>query len=214
VHGNELLSKVLPDYLTQQRYKRREHTVSAFIGVGRGSRIEPPPGYDLPPPLRVAADLMVGYLMLDCLIGNQDRHDENWGLIVHAGKAMRVALAPTYDHASSLGRNETDERRLSGLVTKDRGAGVAAYCARARSAFYDHPHAGKPVTTLDAFASASRLRSAAAGFWLDRLARLGSAQFDAIFRQVPPDLISGPAIAFALGMLDINRGRLLGIAMG
>lgn len=214
VHGNELLAKLYPDYLTQQRYKRRQHTVSAFMGVGRNSRIEPPPGYDLSPPLRVAADFMVGYLMLDCLIGNQDRHDENWGLMVHPGAALRVALAPTYDHASSLGRNETDERRRSSLVTKDRGAGVAAYCARARSAFYDHSSASKPVTTLAAFASASRLRGAAAAFWLERLAGLGSAQFDAIFRQVPPDLVSESAIAFALGMLEVNRARLLSAAVG
>jgi hypothetical protein len=54
--------------------------------------------------LSVAADLMVGYLMLDCLIGNQDRHDENCGLILLSGKQLRVALAPTYDHAKSTGR--------------------------------------------------------------------------------------------------------------
>lgn len=214
VHGNELLAKVYPDYLIQQRYKRREHTVSAFIGVGRGwtgLRVEPPPGYTLSPPLRVAADVMVGYLMLDCLVGNQDRHDENWGLMVHTVPAPRVALAPTYDHASSLGRNETDARRRSSLSTRDRGAGLDAYCARARSAFYIHPDDGKPAGTLAAFASARRLRGAAATFWLERLASLGTAEFEAIFQQVPPDLISEPASDFALRMLEVNRARLLGL---
>ena len=212
VHGNELLARIHADYFTQRRYQRRQHTVSAFIGVGKDSRIEPPPGSVLSPPLRVAADFMVGYLMLDCLIGNQDRHDENWGLMVHAGVPPRVALAPTYDHASSLGRNETDERRRFSLGTKDRGSGLEAYCARARSAFYIHPDNNKTANTLGAFASARRLRGAAATFWLERLEKLGSAQFEAIFKQVPPDLISDAAIDFALRMLDVNRTRLLGLA--
>ncbi|AUB84899.1 hypothetical protein THSYN_22795 [Candidatus Thiodictyon syntrophicum] len=215
VHGNELLARIYPDYLTNQRYKRRQHTVSAFIGVGRGwtgLRVEPPPAYTLALPLRVAADVMVGYLMLDCLVGNQDRHDENWGLMVHAAMSPRVALAPTYDHASSLGRNETDARRRSILGAKDWGAGLDAYCARARSAFYIHPDNDKPAGTLEAFASARRLRGAAATFWLERLASLGPADFEAIFQQVPPDLISDAAIDFAMRMLDINRARLLALA--
>ncbi len=211
VQGNELLAKAHPDYLTQKRYERRQHTVSAFIRVGKISRIEPPPGYAFPPPLRVAADVMVGYLLLDCLIGNQDRHDENWGLMVLAGSPLRVALAPSYDHASSLGRNETDERRRFRMTTNDRGAGVESFCARARSAFYGAPHAGKTITTLDAFAAASRLRPPAAEYWREQVARLGAADFDAILRKVPPGLISEAAIDFALRMLDVNQARLLKI---
>ncbi|WP_295401159.1 hypothetical protein [uncultured Thiocystis sp.] len=95
VHGNELLSKIHQNQGAGQRYEPRQHTVNAFIGIGKRSRIEPPAGYDLSSPLSVAADLMVGYLMLDCLIGNQDRHDENWGLIVYPEKPQRITLAPT-----------------------------------------------------------------------------------------------------------------------
>jgi hypothetical protein len=50
--------------------------------------------------------LFPGYLMLDALIGNTDRHHENWGARVLAGlgNGRRMAvLAPTYDHASSEG---------------------------------------------------------------------------------------------------------------
>lgn len=213
VHGNELLSKIHLNQGAGQRYEPRQHTVSAFIGIGKSSRIEPPAGYDLLPPLSVAADLMVGYLMLDCLIGNQDRHDENWGLIVYPEKPQRITLAPTYDHASSLGRNETDERRRSRLVTRDRGASVDAYCARARSAFYDHADPRKPITTLDAFASAGRFCRAASGDWLDRLAGVGHAEFEAIFQAILPTLISEPAIDFALRMLMVNRARLLDIGL-
>jgi len=65
---------------------------------------------------------------------------------------------------------------------------------------------------LEAFASARRLRGGAATFWLERLASLGPADFEAIFQPVPPDLISDAAIDFAMRMLDSNRARLLGLA--
>jgi hypothetical protein len=54
--------------------------------------------------------------MLDALIGNTDRHHENWGLVLQGTSDHQdLRLAPTFDHASSLGRNETDERREARL---------------------------------------------------------------------------------------------------
>jgi hypothetical protein len=47
------------------------------------------------------------------------RHHQNWGLILSPDK--KTYLAPTFDHASSLGRNETDENREDRLATKDLG---------------------------------------------------------------------------------------------
>ena len=54
-------------------------------------------------------DMFVGYLMLDALIGNTDRHHENWGIMTGRGRPQ--VLAPTYDHASSLGRELSDQKR-------------------------------------------------------------------------------------------------------
>lgn len=214
VAGNELLSKLHPGYEAQTRYQRRQHTVLAFIALGTGSPIEPPDGYDPPAFFTAAADVMVGYLMLDCLIGNQDRHDENWGLIVCPGTPARLFLAPTFDHASSLGRNERDESRRFRLETKDSGASVERYSAKARSAFYGHPEATKTMTTLEAFAVGARQRREAARYWLDRLSAIGSGDFEAIFREIPGDWISELAILFALRMLEANKARLLATRLG
>ena len=52
------------------------------------------------------------YLLLDAVIGNVDRHHENWGIL---GKdvdgSVKGRLAPTFDHASSLGRELLDTGR-------------------------------------------------------------------------------------------------------
>jgi hypothetical protein len=45
--------------------------------------------------------------MLDAWIGNGDRHHLNWGLVrnkLTPNIIETIHLAPTYDHASSLGR--------------------------------------------------------------------------------------------------------------
>lgn len=209
VSGNELLSKIHADYSRGSRYQRREHRVSTCLVICGGSRVELPDGYVAPSEITTGADVMVGYLMLDCLIGNQDRHDENWGLVWCPADPPRIRLAPTYDHASSLGRNESDERRLFRLQTKDKGAGVSAYCAKARSAFYEHGNANRAVSTLAAFATAARLRKRASGYWLGRLARLDDGDFEAIVDRVPSRLMSEPAARFALKMLQVNQARLL-----
>jgi hypothetical protein len=43
-------------------------------------------------------------LSFDAIIGNTDRHSENWGLIVrNAPDGLKYSLAPTFDNGSSLG---------------------------------------------------------------------------------------------------------------
>jgi len=56
-------------------------------------------------------------LAFDALIGNSDRHHDNWGVIFGPGAAPR--LAPAYDHGSSLGR-EIREDEIDALVQPDR----------------------------------------------------------------------------------------------
>ncbi|MFH0702765.1 MAG: HipA domain-containing protein [bacterium] len=47
-------------------------------------------------------------LIYDCLIGNNDRHDENWGLCFNF-KEKKVRFAPIYDNASCLTRELTEK---------------------------------------------------------------------------------------------------------
>lgn len=48
-----------------------------------------------------AVDWFAGYLLFDALIGNTDRHSENWAIEITPKGMMH--LAPSYDHATSLG---------------------------------------------------------------------------------------------------------------
>ncbi|MDM5309696.1 HipA domain-containing protein [Peribacillus frigoritolerans] len=50
---------------------------------------------------------MVRVIMFDALIANQDRHCENWGVILKDGK---VRFSPIFDNGASLGYNNSEER--------------------------------------------------------------------------------------------------------
>ncbi len=129
---------------------------------------------------------MVGYLLLDAWIGNTDRHDENWGWIVKADQPKR--LAPTFDHSSSLGRNESDERRVLRLKAKHPQHSVEGYALRALSGM--HGPDGKKMHTIDAFMRAAELRPAAARVWRERLDALTPSLWETELSRVPEDWIT------------------------
>jgi hypothetical protein len=158
-----------------------------------------------PGPL-TAADVFVGYLAFDAWIGNQDRHHENWALLVSHDD---VRLAPSFDHASSLGRNETDESRHQRLTTRDSRRTVAHYVTRARSALYGAKSDSRPLTTLEAFSKAAAFAPDAARFWLRRLGSISDVDVLGVFEPFSAEWMSDVAKSFAIEMLKENRKRLL-----
>jgi hypothetical protein len=168
-----------------------------------------PAGWPAPQAIAKAFDVFVGYLLLDALLGNQDRHQLNWGLI--RGSDGRLTLAPTFDHASSLGRNESDAVRIERMTTRDKGRSLETYAQRARSGLYRSQDSRKPMLTINAFAEAQKLSPIAAGYWLQRLADLTPEALAAVNKAVPDIMISKPARDFALRLVLINRQRLLAL---
>lgn len=209
VFGNELLVRAPVAEIEQERgYLRQHHTIPRVFRFLSAPFLQTPLGWTGNTGNLTAAEVFVGYLMLDALIGNQDRHDENWGIVAMPGS---LSLQPTFDHASSLGRNETDERRLSRLNSNDALRTVAHYCVRARSWLYAKAGEGQRLTTLEAFLAAAQLHAAAAVHWLTRLEALDMHAVHQLLNDVPHDWISMPARRFAAEMIRVNRERLLGV---
>jgi hypothetical protein len=205
VFGNELLAYVVSGYDTETKHRRQHHKVGRVFAYLGGESVRTPYGWDCPNELSSAASVFAGYLMLDALIGNQDRHDENWGVIAVQGTQY---LQPTFDHASSLGRNESDEARTDRLTTRDKNRSMMAYVERARSALYSATST-RPLSTLDAFIAGSRYDMPAAKYWLGKLKGVDdSSMYDAIWR-VDADRMSDEAKRFAFQMLKLNKQRIL-----
>ena len=206
VHGNELLVHLLPGYPQQQLFGVSEHTLEHVFAILQDVEIQMPIGWTPFTGIDAAVDVFVGYLIQDAWIGNTDRHHENWGLVVHP---QGTHLAPSYDHASSLGAHETDANRYDRLTTRDTGRSMQRYVERATSAFYASPADTRPMSTLSAFEEAGRRRPRAAQAWIARLECLSAQDIKAIFANIPSDRISAVAKDFAIRMLALNSQRLL-----
>jgi hypothetical protein len=207
VAGNEVLIYVDKSYPRERFYRVRQHTLRLVLTIIKKDFIRPPLEWNTVGSLESALDVFIGYLMLDAWVANQDRHHENWGFIV--SRERTIHLAPTFDHASSLGWNETDATRTERLTTRDTRRNMDRYVERALSAFFSSSTGDKPMPTLDVFKEASKLRPQAKRAWLERLSQISDNDVNAIFDQIPIDRISDAARDFAMKMLELNRKRLL-----
>ncbi len=207
--GNQLLGETDPAYAVGQvsKFQVTAHTVERVVRTLQNREPRLPLGWLPPPGIVDAVDLFVGYLMLDTLVGNTDRHHENWGIVVLPDRT--VHLAPTFDHASSLGCHLLYEKRSQRLRTADRNYDVAAFAAKARSALYGDETEAHPLPTIDAFLNAARHRPGAARHWLGRLDIITEAQTAMIMSNVPHERISETAIEFARRLILINKNRLV-----
>jgi hypothetical protein len=200
-HGNELLLGLDPDYPTQGVRKVSAHTVSACLDALAAARAAGAGGEG------DARDDLLGHLLLDALVGNTDRHHENWA-VVRGPSGTR--LAPSYDHAASLGWNLPEAKARHRLEGRDGRATVDAYCRRARSALYLRPGAPRPLHPADAFEVAAGLRPAAGARWRARAERLDLDELAEAAARLPATHISEPHRAFAVTMVACNRARILG----
>lgn len=216
VHGNELLASSVDSYVRREvaDWRNSDHTLSRVIAYFKKTRelVGAPYGFKQTDAIKSALDVFAGYLMFDAWIGNQDRHDLNWGVLrAIDGNSF---LAPSYDHGSSMGRNESDETRYALIHGRDRGRSIEAYVERARSAFYPTVMNGqkaRSITTMDAFLIAARHSVDAAKEWQGRLANVGQADIVHVLNQVPTFLMSDVAKEFTLRFLMANRARILAV---
>lgn len=209
VLGNQLLLEIDAAYPAgeSRKYKVREHTVAAVSEcLGQLQRPSAEWTEGLPDGIESALDVFVGYVLLDALIANQDRHHENWAAIRRPDGDF---LAPTYDHGASLARNLSDAERYDRLHSADEGRRIPRFAARARSAFYGEVEAERPLTTLDAAVAFASLVPDAARRWCDVLRTIKSEQFEDVLNNVPNERMTGICREFTLALILENQRRLL-----
>ncbi|MBF0160078.1 MAG: HipA domain-containing protein [Magnetococcales bacterium] len=98
--GTVHMKRMIPDFDVKKGQKHNIKTVLAILG-GIGPELV----HD-----------MGKILIFDALIGNTDRHQENWG-ILWRGSPVRAELAPAFDNGTSLGHEITDSRLVQFLAS-------------------------------------------------------------------------------------------------
>ena len=198
IHGNQILAAFLDDYDPQKRFRQSDHTVHNILNAV--DRI-----FEEDAAKRKAKELMAEYMVLDALIGNTDRHHENWGVILRRRQDKWVgALAPSFDHASSLGRELRDDKRETRLAN----GRVGAYVERGRGAVYwstTDSHGPSPMELVRRSADNYPEIFLPA---LRKLDRINEASIDDILHRVPIGWMSRRAMDFAKAMVMINLVQL------
>jgi hypothetical protein len=206
--GNQLLGELNDAYPMDEesKYGVRQHTIAAVAEVIEKLAIPATPFSDnLPGGVHSAMDVYTGYLLLDALIANQDRHHQNWGAI----RDSENRLAPSFDHGASLARNEPDEKRFLRLNGPDPGFGIEKFARNARSSLYARDSDKKTLITLEAYRKFAERCPSAAHAWQERLHLLQAADFETIVERIPDDRMSRIAKDFTTRLLLINQRRIL-----
>ena len=184
VPANMLLEGAVKNYDGRLRFRQRKYQLSTSLNLIKLRSIGLPQWTPAKFQALSAVDMFVGYLVFDVLVSNTDRHHENWGVVVDYTHRYSPSynLAPTFDHASSLGRNESDAKRERRLKTKDERDTVEAYASRARSAFYGSAASDQTLRQTEVLESLIRAAPNATRHWatvFQRSSRMYTKTFSA-----------------------------------
>ena len=196
-HGNQILEMAVSEYDPDATFGQSDHTLEnillaldyVFEKTDKGENAK----------LQFAE-----YAMLDGIIGNTDRHHENWGILWKwASEEQMVSLAPSFDHASSLGRELEDQRRAI-LLAENR---VGRYSERGRGGIYwfQDDRRGPSPTTLVMLATERypELFEPA----LAKLVNLSDGSLREIVERTPEGWMSPTAREFAVTLIRHNLGK-------
>lgn len=192
VHGNEILAMRVTGYDTGKTFRQSDHTLENIEAAIRGLF-----------PVDQANDMLTelaGYMVLDALIGNTDRHHENWGLLLHLQASPRtlvLSVAPSFDHASSLGRELRDERRIELLA----GGRVGWYLGKARGGIFRGPEERHGENPLRFVQVAARAYPSFFRPTLERVAALQEVDVHQIVEALPDERASVHEKRFAEAMI-------------
>lgn len=162
----------------------------------------PPPGYETWVDC-TAVDVMVAYLILDALIGNGDRHEQNWSVLRSrlGGEGSVDTLSATYDLEASLGFQLSDDQK-SDRLSDARGMEAFALKGLARRF-----HGDRSTTLVDL---ANRAFSSCSEAGIARIQQLLGDVAAVDFGEIA-DSVGGMSEAtgtFAVKVLEINRRRI------
>lgn len=202
IHGNELLAGAVIGYDRNKKMHQCDHTLdNIYKTITTVFKKE-----------EHHAEIfreLASYMLLDALIGNTDRHHENWGLLLTpkiTGDTIEliISVAPTFDHASSLGRELRDKRRIEILRNKR----VGHYVRAGKGGIYlDNKdlHGANPLRIAE---FGVRRFPQFFGPMLNSISTVSPDQLEAIVDRVPPDRMSDQARIFTKAMLAYSLGEL------
>ena len=204
LHGNDILHLIMPDYDTKaMRFRQPHHTLNnIWLALDEA--------FENSVESAAAKAQFAGYLTLDALIGNTDRHHENWGLLVSDdGSGLRIRLAQTYDHASCLG-HELQDRRRELLLAEGRVGRYAVGAGRRGSGgiYWSSDKVAPSPLNLVRLAAEADAYSEFFEASRTRIRELDDNSLSEVVDRVPDGWMSDVAREFAIALMRFNLSQL------
>ena len=154
---------------------------------------------------------MAGLIVLDAVIGNTDRHHENWGLLRQTAPegAVTYRMSPSFDHASSLGRELSDDKREA--RTKEKT--VLNYLRKGRGGIYWSEQEKHALSPLDLAVKAAGHYPEYFNLWITNLKTVDISEFAKIIAKIPPERMSSSAKEFSGKMIETAVETLRGLTL-
>ena len=205
-HGNQIMAGYVSGYDPVKRFRQCDHTLpNIFLALDRA--------FASPEAARRAKEGIARYCVLDALIGNTDRHHENWGVLrKRTGRRWFGWLAPTFDHASSLGRELRDigaGKCRSRLLYERR---VGHYAEKAPGAIFWQSTDRRGLSPIELVRRAGVHYPELFGPALRALERADRPTLVGIVERVPDDWMSAAAREFAIELMTYTLAQLRKIA--
>lgn len=198
IHGSEVLAGRVLGYEKSKQWHQSNHCINNIIAAVEKTfplkqRIKQ---------LRVLA----GFIVLDAIICNTDRHHDNWGILHGPSAKGKIIhqLAPSFDHASSLGRELADDRRKAVLIH----AGIEKYALKGRGGIYWDRHDKRGENPLLLAIKAARKYPKYFEPWFERLRTIKNADIAGIIERIPVEWISKEAKEFSLVLMTYTIKKL------
>lgn len=199
IHGSEVLAGRVLGYEKEKQWGQSGHCIKNIIAAVELTF----PTNRRTQNLRVLA----GYIVLDALICNTDRHHDNWGLLRRIGPRKKTihSVAPSFDHASSLGRELLEDRRRM-ILSDPRG--LARYVFRGRGGIFYSQTDAKGENPLQLAIKAAGDYPAYFAPIFRRLRQLHVDEMYAIVNRIPENWMDAQAQDFCCRMLATTLQKL------
>ena len=199
IHGSELLAGRVLGYEKSKQWHQNNHCINNIISAMQLTFT--------PRQQRQQLRMLAGFIVLDAIICNTDRHHDNWGLLrgpFGRGKA-RHQVAPSFDHASSLGRELREERCKAMLVDHK---GIERYVMRGRGGIFWEESSAKGENPLLLAIKAAKAYPKYFDHWMHKLNELNPEDISGIVERVPVRYMTGVSKEFSLRLMSYTINKL------
>jgi hypothetical protein len=199
IHGSEVLAGRVLGYEKSKQWGQSDHCIKNILTAAEKS---------FPSQRQRIAQLrtLAGFMVLDAIICNTDRHHDNWGLLSGpSSRGKRVhEIAPSFDHASSLGRELRDSKRMEILARND----MERYALRGRGGIFWEDTDLKGENPLLLVTKAVESYPKYFHPWILKLNELQDDDISGIVGSVPVEWMSAAAKEFCIRLMIVTIKKL------